>query len=426
MKLLISAYACAPYSGSDHGIAWNWVTEAQRLGHEIWVLVSPAHRDSIRGACRDNWDVNAIHWVFPEVHAWPLEQAVEPKWERTYNILWQRVALRHARNLHQQVRFDAIHHVTWAGVRAPTFLGTLGPPLIIGPSGGGETSPRSLRDDLSLRGKVAERIRDFSNSTITLNPLVRPGFTKAAAIFVSTTDTQNLFNGALREKTIVFFGPNLQDLPATLPRRTLHDPVRFLYVGRLLYWKGINIALRAFAQIVKELPNARFSIRGEGREQSRLEEYIAQYHLQNRVDFIPRLPRQELFDLYNSHDLFMFTSLHDSGGFAALEALAHGMPVVCLDLGGPKNLITPNSGLMIKTNGRNTAQVSAAVAEEVIQLLKSPERFSTLCAGAISRARDFISAQRVKEFYERAEPFINQRHSAHSPKVSLSFASPDA
>ena len=45
MKLLMSAYACAPNSGSDHGIAWNWITEAQRLGHEIWVLVSPAHRD---------------------------------------------------------------------------------------------------------------------------------------------------------------------------------------------------------------------------------------------------------------------------------------------------------------------------------------------------------------------------------------------
>jgi glycosyltransferase involved in cell wall biosynthesis len=426
MKLLMSAYACAPNSGSDHGIAWNWVTEAQRLGHEIWVLVSPAHRDSIRDACRYNSDVDAIHWVFPEVHAWPLKQAVEPRWERTYNLLWQRVALRHARTLHRQERFDAIHHVTWAGVRAPTFLGTLGPPLIIGPSGGGETSPLSLRDGLSLRGKLAEEIRDFSNRTITMNPLVRPGFTKAAAIFVSTTDTQNLFHGALRDKTIVFFGPNLQDLPGALPHRTLHKPLRFLYVGRLLYWKGINIALRAFAQIVKEFPDARFTIRGEGSERSRLEGDIAQYHLQNQVDFIPRLSRQEVFELYNSHDLFMFTSLHDSGGFAALEALAHGMPVVCLDLGGPKNLVTPNSGLIIKTGGRNTAQVSGAVAEEVLQLLKSPERFSTLSAGAISRARDFMSAQRVKEFYERAEPFIKRGHSARRPKASVSFALPDA
>jgi glycosyltransferase involved in cell wall biosynthesis len=422
MKLLISAYACAPYSGSDHGIAWNWVTEAQRLGHEIWVLVSPAHRDSIIGACRDNSDVDAINWVFPEVRAWPLEQAVEPKWERTYNLLWQRVALRHARNLHRQVHFDAIHHVTWAGVRAPTFLGTLGPPLIIGPSGGGETSPLSLRDELSVRNKLAEKIRDFSNRTITMNPLVRPGFTKAAAIFVSTTDTQDLFSGALRDKTIVFFGPNLQDFPRALPHRTLHEPLRFLFVGRLIYWKGVNIALRAFAQIVKEFPNARFTIRGEGRERSKLEEDIAQYHLQNQVDFIPRLQRGEVLQLYNSHDLFMFTSLHDSGGFAALEALAHGMPVVCLDLGGPKNLVTPNSGLIIKTNGRNTAQVSAAVADEILQVLKSPDRFSALSAGAISRARDFMSAQRVKEFYERAEPFIKTGHSAERPKVSLSFA----
>ena len=44
MKLLISAYACVPNLGSDHAVGWNWVTEAHRLGHEIWAFVSPAHR----------------------------------------------------------------------------------------------------------------------------------------------------------------------------------------------------------------------------------------------------------------------------------------------------------------------------------------------------------------------------------------------
>ena len=60
------------------------------------------------------------------------------------------MAVGAARDLHAKVGVDVIHHLTWAGIRAPTFLGSLGLPLIIGHVGGGETSPQSLRDDLGL------------------------------------------------------------------------------------------------------------------------------------------------------------------------------------------------------------------------------------------------------------------------------------
>ena len=137
MKLLMSAYACAPNHGSEYATGWNWTTGAHQLGHEIWALVSTVHRNSITNACRVNPDLTGIRWIFPEVRGWPLKQGVEPRWERTYNLLWQRAALRHALPLHRRVRFDAVHHLTWGGIRAPTFLGALKIPLIIGPIGGG-------------------------------------------------------------------------------------------------------------------------------------------------------------------------------------------------------------------------------------------------------------------------------------------------
>jgi len=409
MKLLISAYACAPNHGSDHAVGWNWTTGAHRLGHEIWALVSPAHHDSIKNACRDNPELDGIHWVFPEVKAWPLEQAVEPKWERTYNLLWQRMALRHARDLHRRVDFDAIHHLTWGGIRAPTFLGALKSPLIIGPIGGGETSPPSLRDGLGFRGKLLENIRDLSSSTITINPLVRPGLTSAAVIFVYTKDTQNLFNGALRNKTEVFTPLGIPHLPAAHLPRTWCGPPKFLYAGRLLYWKAVHIAVRAFAEVARQIPGARFTIVGDGPERSRLEEDVRLNKLQDHVDFIARLPQNELFKLYGSHDLLLFPSLHDSGGFVVLEALSHGMPVVCLDLGGPRDMVTPNSGIVIKTKGLNTAQVAMRMADEISRLLKSPQKLTELSAGAVSRAQEFILAKRVAQFYDRAVRIIARK-----------------
>jgi glycosyltransferase involved in cell wall biosynthesis len=408
MKLLISAYACAPNHGSDHAVGWNFTTQAHRLGHEIWALVSPTHRDSIKKACHYNSDLHGIHWIFPEVRVWPLMQATEPKWERTYNLLWQRVALRHARDLVRGVEFDAIHHLTWGGIRAPTFLGALKRPLIIGPIGGGETTPPSLRGGLSFRGKVLETIRDLSSSTITINPLIRPGLTSAAVIFVYTKDTQNLFSGALREKTVVFTPLGLLQLPTARLPRTWLGPPKFLYAGRLLYWKGVHIAVRAFAEVARQISGVRFTIVGDGPERSNLEEDVRLHNLQEQVVFIPRLAQNKLFELYDSHDLLLFPSLHDSGGFVVLEALSHGLPVICLDLGGPRDMITSNSGVVIKTNGHNTAEVATMMADEICRLLRSSHKLTELSAGAISRAQEFILAKRVAEFYDRAKSFIVQ------------------
>jgi glycosyltransferase involved in cell wall biosynthesis len=408
MKLLFSAYACAPSRGSEHGLGWNWATEARKLGHEIWALVSPAHHDSIQGACRSNPELGDIRWIFPEVEGWPLKQGIEPKWERTYNLLWQRAALRHARDLHREVHFDAVHHITWAGIRAPTFLGSLGKPLIIGPIGGGEASPRSLRDEMGLRGRLVEAIRDLSTATITLNPIVRPGLNRASVIFAQTKDTKNLFRGAIYEKTVVFSPLSLSSVP-DVPRRELNAAPRFLYAGRLLHWKGVHIALRAFYYIVKRFPDARFTVVGDGPEKCRITSRVSRYNLDRNVEILSSVPQRQLFELYDTHDIFLFPSLHDSGGFVVLEALSRGLPVVCLDLGGPRDMVTAGSGIVITTARRNTDQVATAMAAEISRLLDAPQEFTKLSAGAVARAREFILADRVREFYNVAMTFIAKK-----------------
>jgi glycosyltransferase involved in cell wall biosynthesis len=398
MKLLISAYACAPNRGSDHAVGWNWATEAHKLGHEVWTFVSPNHRESIKRACDRDPDLAGIRWVFPEVKGWPLKQGIEPKWERAYNLLWQRAAVPHAIELHRKVGFDLVHHLTWAGIRAPTFLGKLPVPLIIGPIGGGETSPHSLRDAIGLKGKILETIRDLSSATIAMNPTVRPGLNRASTIFVSTADTQNLFTGALRKKTKVFSQLGLPSLPKDRSRHVSPGAPRLLYAGRLLYWKGVHIAIRAFAEVVKQHPDAQFTIVGSGPERSRLQEEVARHNL--AVGFIQTIPQEQLFDLYRDHDLLIFPSLHDSGGFVVLEALAHGLPVVCLDLGGPKEIVTPDSGVVIKNGNQGTDQVASAMAKEISLLLASPDRISALSKGAVLRAEEFILSHRIQQLYD--------------------------
>lgn len=405
MKLLLSAYACAPGRGSDHGVGWNWATEACRQGHEVWVLTSTVHRASIEASCREHPELQAINWVFPTVRIWPLQPGREPRFERTYYLQWQIAALRQARALERRIGFDLVHHVTWGGIRAPTFLGGLGPPLIIGPIGGGETSPPALRRDLGRRGRLLEWIRDASSATAMINPIFRAGLVRAAAIFTHTEDTRRLLGRRVRDKTAVFLPINLESVPA-LVTRLRPKPRRLLFAGRLLYWKGVHIAIEALARVGATLEDVSFTIVGEGPDRARLEQAVRARGLEGKVEFVGRLPQPALFEAYTEHDLFVFPSLHDAGGFVALEAMSRGLPVVCLDLGGPRDVVTPDCGIVVATAGRDTAMLAQAMAEAIAGLLQTPADLARLSSGAVARARQFILADRVREFYEIAATFI--------------------
>ena len=401
MKLLISAYACAPNRGSEHGSAWNWTSEAARLGEDVTVLVSPAHRDAILAATERDPALQRIRWLFPEVAFWPLQQGKEPVWERTYNLLWQREALRVARALHREQPFDLVHHLTWGGVRAPTFLGTLGAPLIIGPVGGGETSPAGLRDRMPLRGRVLESVRDLSNATIELNPIVRQGLRKAGVIFARTADTKNLLSPPLRAKTYVQMELGVMPTQIGAPRPVRQAPRKLLYAGRLLYWKGVHIAVEAMAQLVANMPDAQLTIVGNGPEEARLKTEIAQRGLGANITFVSWMPQEQFLRLYDTHDLFVFPSLHDSTGWVVLESFCKGLPVACLNLGGPKDIVTPQCGIIVDTQGLDTSGVAARLAEELRVLLADPERLTALSAGAIARVGEFLLRDQVQRLYAK-------------------------
>ncbi len=408
MKLLISAYACAPNRGSEQRCGWNWATEASRLGHDVTVLASPVHRDALLAATEEDRALRRIRWVFPEVASWPLRQGREPLWERTYNLLWQREALRVGASLHSAQPFDLVHHLTWAGVRAPTFLGRLGAPLIIGPVGGGETSPKKLRDRFGLRGRALEGLRDLSNATIELNPFVRRGLASASVIFARTSDTRNLLSPPLRAKTYIQMELGVSPLQIGAERLVRQPPRKLLYGGRLIYWKGVHIALEAMSRLVESTPDAHLTIVGDGPEEGRLRSEVAKRRLEANVTFVPSMPHEQFLQLYDAHDVFVFPSLHDSAGWVVLESLSKGLPVVCLDLGGPKDIVTTASGIVVGTGGLDTSAVARRLAEELRELLADPNRLATLSAGALARAREFLLRNQVLRLYAQATEHLRK------------------
>ena len=107
------------------------------------------------------------------------------------------------------------------------------------------------------------------------------------------------------------------------------------------------------------------------------------------VEFTGHVARQQLIELLLSYTALVFPSLHDSGGLVVLEALSKGLPVVCLDLGGPGVMVNGSCGIVVPTAHADEAQTVTGLANAMISLATMPsaelERLST---AAIARAAE--------------------------------------
>ncbi len=117
------------------------------------------------------------------------------------------------------------------------------------------------------------------------------------------------------------------DVPrnSPLPDR---DPRRILCVGILERRKGIDLLIRAAAQLLPDYPDLSLTLVGRGPQRSELEALAMKLGLGKRVNFLGYVRDDELQDLYARSGLFAFPSLQEGFGLVLLEAMAHGLPVV--------------------------------------------------------------------------------------------------
>jgi glycosyltransferase involved in cell wall biosynthesis len=385
LKVLLSAYACEPGKGSEPGMGWHWAMEIARLGHEVHILT------------RAN-NVASLERVLPQldglrlfVHGYDLPPFLR-WWKRgqrgahLYYALWQWGAYRRARSLHRASAFDLVHHITLAVYRHPSFMGRLGIPFVFGPVGGGEDTPPALRASLPGRARVLERLRSTANRIASNEPLVISMFRQAALIFYKTTETLAQIPGRFHAKCVC-----IQDV-ASDEDSVAQSPAacagpHFLYAGRLLYWKGVHLALRALALVRAQLPDATLTIVGAGSDRAWLEGLAGSLGLQDAVAWRGWLAHAEVLRLYASHTAFVFPSLHDSGGTVVMEAMAQGLPVLCLDLGGPGAILPADCGVKIPARGRTEDSIVADLAAAMISLATDPALQQRLAADALKAAR---------------------------------------
>src|SRR5690606_36306661 len=237
-------------------------------------------------------------------------------------------------------------------------------PFVFGPVGGGERAPWRLRWGYSPGGLLHDALRDAANVMIWFTPFMTDTFARAERIYVTSGETLRLLPPRFRDKARVELAigavepePGLGRTPPPRPRQD--GPFRVLYAGRFVDYKGMHLGLPAFARLVQAVPSARLTMAGDGPLQGRWRKMAEELGIAANVDWLPWQDREAMAELYENHDVLLFAAMHDTGGMVALEAMHHGLPVVCLKIGGPATLVNGSCGHAVDPAGRTAAQVIA-------------------------------------------------------------------
>jgi glycosyltransferase involved in cell wall biosynthesis len=368
-RIIAFAYACTPGAGSEGGAGWAWAEMLARVG-EVWVLTRPfaVRREDIEDRLNDLPADQRPHVIFLDLPRWAGggRSTGSVRLMRVRYLLWQALALREARRLHRRHDFQIAWHLTFSNVWLGSLASAIGPPFVYGPVGGGVAPPWRLVPRLGWQGTAYEILRALAKTLARYaNPVVRMSWQRASLILVQNAETRNWFPASERHKVEIFTNTILEpdDLPASQLQGSRHedppDGQRLaLFAGRLLPLKGVALALEA----MRLLPGWCFVICGAGPDESRLQMLTRRFGIEDRVTFRGWVPRRDVLDLMSRADVMLFPSFHEEAGWAVAEAVAAGLPVVCLDRGGPAAMATyiVRSGWPGETIRRLAAAVEAA------------------------------------------------------------------
>jgi glycosyltransferase involved in cell wall biosynthesis len=204
-------------------------------------------------------------------------------------------------------------------------------------------------------------------------------------------------DGIDRERIVtVYEGIDLHRVQAELPANIhaeLWLPTQAPVVGAvaaLTQEKGHKHLIDAAALVVREVPDARFVILGEGDLRPALERQVKELHLDKHV-LLPGF-RADILAFIRSFDLFVMSSLAEGLGTSLLDAMALSKATVATDTGGiPEVVSHGETGLLVPPRDHR------ALAGAISELLKNQERRDRMGRAGFERVRRLFTAERMVE-----------------------------
>jgi len=123
--------------------------------------------------------------------------------------------------------------------------------------------------------------------------------------------------------------------------------------------KGIIDLLKAIKKVSNINSDVLFRIGGEGEKLKEYKKYSKELALDNKLEWLGSLSREDSLKEFQNSDAFILTSHHETFGVVLAEAIACGKPIISTKCGGPEDIVNENNGLLVKKN--DIDQISKAI-----------------------------------------------------------------
>jgi glycosyltransferase involved in cell wall biosynthesis len=383
-RVLIVGHYASEHSGGEGSIPLRLFGRLRASGVQVWLLTHVSAQPELRQllSAEEYGRVIFAHGIPGFGPLYTLGERLPPglrtlAWAIT-QIERQVAMVPVARRLVRELAIDVVHQPISVSPVIPSPMRRLGAPVVMGPLNGGMALPPGFADRDSALNSLVKAVRP-AVATL-LNALMR-GRPDADVIFVANDRTRSMLPAAARKRTqeLSDIGVVLETLglPPEAPASGRAGPVRFLFVGRLVDWKAVDVLLDAFSLVRKRLP-AQLEIVGDGPERASLVAQAGRLGYGTDVSFAGWLGPPDCLRRMQYCDVFVSPSLQEAGGIAILEAMACGRPVVAAGWGGHLSTVSESAGILVDVTSR--AVLVQGLADAMVELATDPARRATLGA----------------------------------------------
>jgi glycosyltransferase involved in cell wall biosynthesis len=324
--------------------------------------------------------IGLVDFEYIDAPAWAVRLKRKERGLYFYYIVWQWLAYKRASVLVARSHFDYVVQLTFGSIWLPTFMHWLGVPFIWGPIGGGEAIPFRLIAMLPIGSRIAQYFRYVLIATVRFNPVVMRPIAEARHILARTEDTARLIPAAFISKVRVVpeTGVSQENLKSwsRQPRIGSPSPIRVIYTGRLVGFKNVGAAIRAVARARALGHQIHFLIVGDGPERSSLAKLACMLNVADCVEFRGAVSHEEVLRALCESDIYLFPSLREAGVWSLIEAMAVGLPSICVNASGMALITDEQSAIRIAPTSQEG--LVSGFADALMKLARSKELRQTL------------------------------------------------
>ena len=343
MNIFLGVYACEPNNGSEPEVGWQMVNEIAKAmpDDNIFAITKKNNKDAIE---KEGYPKN-IKFFYYQAPKWLTFWKKGGRGIRTYYYLWLIGAALFMKK--QKIQFDIIHHITFVNDWLPSFFYLLKNKtnkFIWGPIGSNDPINYKFFNKKKLE-KVEKITNILKNFYRNYDPFFHICKRKADCIIGINGNVEKKLS--LKNKYFISepaIAVKKSDVDKISPKNYNKKEFTIISVGRLVHIKNFNLAILAYSIFIKKQEsktNIKLEIVGDGEEKKELLQLAQKLDISEHVNFIGKIPLNEVQTRFENADVFLFPTL-ENAGFVTLEAMSNSLPVVAMKYGGPEQFIKHN------------------------------------------------------------------------------------